>query len=95
MNLGIFRKSPNTNQIWFIVNTFATTDHAFCLISGAFLVLSFEIIIIAVIMTKANSNSSVIILIEFIDNPLPSVIGFGNLVIVQMIIRTTVPPIPT
>jgi hypothetical protein len=34
----------------------------------------------AVIIIKANSNNPVMILIEFIGNPVPPVIGFGYLV---------------
>lgn len=49
----------------------------------------------AVIITKANSKNSVMILIEFIGNPVPPVIGLGYLVMVQIIINTAVPPIPT
>ncbi len=64
-----------------------------CLISDALLLLSFNIII-AVIMMKAISNSSVTILREFIGNALPFVIGFGTLVITQMMINTIVPPRP-
>jgi hypothetical protein len=41
----------------------------------------------AVIIIKANSNNSVMILIEFIGDPVPPVIGFGYLVIVQIIIN--------
>ena len=64
-----------------------------CLISGALLVLSFDIII-AVIMMKPISNNSVTILIELIDNALPFVIGFETRVITHIIINTIVPPRP-
>ncbi|MFZ0894338.1 MAG: hypothetical protein WAZ77_07525, partial [Candidatus Nitrosopolaris sp.] len=50
--------------------------------------------IIAVIMMKAISNSSVTILIEFIGNALPFVIGFGTRVKIHRIINTIVPPRP-
>ncbi len=43
---------------------------------------------------KAISNSSVTILIEFIGNALPFVIGFGTRVKIHRIINTIVPPRP-
>jgi hypothetical protein len=49
----------------------------------------------AVIIIKANSNNSVMILKEFIGNPVPPVIGFGYLVMVQIIINAAAPPIST
>ena len=74
---------------------FSTTYLTSCLISGALLLLSFDIIIIiAVIVMKANSNNSVTILIEFIGNALPCVIGFGTRVIPQITTNTIVPPRP-
>jgi hypothetical protein len=49
----------------------------------------------AVIIIKANPNNSVMILKQFIGNPVPPVIGFGYLVMVQIIINAAAPPIST
>jgi hypothetical protein len=49
----------------------------------------------AVIIIKANSNNSVMIIKEFIGNPVLPVIGFGYLVMIQISINAAVPPIPT
>jgi hypothetical protein len=49
----------------------------------------------AVIIIKANSNNSIMILTDFIEYPVPPVIGFEYLLMVQIIINAAMPPIPT